>query len=76
MNFDNKYSFGQVNYGYSRLAGKWEFKFPVSGAEFVFLAPAGGKDKAAKIASIITGALKRGGKLDGLARANIERVLA
>lgn len=75
-NFDNKYNFGSVQYGYSRAMGKWEFRFPVSGTEFSLLLNAGGKVKAAKVASIITGALKRKGELDGLARANIERILA
>ena len=75
-NFDKNYSVSGVNFNYSRVTRKWEFNFQgVSGAN-TLLVPAGGKDKAHKVASIVAGAVKRSGGMDGLARANIARVLA
>jgi len=46
-----------------------------SGA-MTLLVSAGGKEKAHKVASILEGAIKRSGSVDGMARANIARILA
>lgn len=75
-NFDNKYSVGSVEFNYSRFSRKWEFSFKgQSGSNNTVLLPAGGKDKAHKIASILNGAIKRNGAIDGLARSNINRLV-
>ena len=47
-----------------------------SGSIMTLLVSAGGKDRAYKVASILEGAIKRSGSVDGLARANIDRILA
>jgi hypothetical protein len=76
-NFDKQYNSGNVSYNYSRFSKKWEFSFVArSGSIMTLLVSAGGKENAHKVASILEGAIKRNGSIDGLARANIERILA
>ena len=76
-NLDKQYNSGNVQYNYSRFSKKWEFSFVAkSGSIMTLLVSAGGKDRAHKVASILEGAIKRSGSVDGLAMANIERILA
>ena len=58
-------------YGYKVQNKKWNFTF---GTDTV-LVKCKGQDCAHKIAKIIGGAVKRSGKMDGLARKNILYVL-
>ena len=68
----NQTIFAGVSYSYSRQFKKWQFKM---GNDYSFLVACGGKENAAKVASIASGCIKRGKKtLDGMARANIDRV--
>ena len=75
-NFDKQYTSGNVQYNYSRFFKKWEFSFVAKSGAMIVLVPAGGKENAHKVASILEGAIKRSGSIDGLARANIDRIFA
>ena len=75
-NFDKQYNSGNVQYNYSRFSKKWEFSFVAKSGAMTLLVSAGGKEKAHKVASILEGAIKRSGSVDGMARANIARILA
>ena len=71
-----QYKLGKVTYGYSLQSKKWEFKVK----DFTFLVVAKGTDskQRASIARLVeAGYVRTGGDgIGGLARANIENVLA
>jgi hypothetical protein len=74
-NYSN--SVGTVNYGYSRASKKWEFELP-NNQTFLTPVPGSGEEKkelANKIANILNGAFVRSGEIDGLARANVNRLV-
>jgi hypothetical protein len=63
---------GNLSYGYKRNFRKWAFTLETN----TRLLAAHGAEQGHKIARIIAGSLKRSGNLvDGLASANIDRVL-
>lgn len=62
---------GELTYGFSRSYRKWYF---TAGRE-TFLFPCHGQEQGHKVAHIIVGSFKRCGTLDGLARANITRII-
>ena len=66
---------GQVKYSYSLNSKKWEFVLvPVNQ---IFLTPVPGRaEMAAKIANVLLGSIKRAGGIDGLARANIAKIVS
>jgi hypothetical protein len=58
--------------------GKWQFSHVAAdGFSFEYKEFVGGREKAGKVANIVTGAMKRteGRGLDNLARANITKIL-
>ncbi len=61
----------KIDYSFSRTFRKWKFSLP-NGVEYI--TRCGGAEQADKAASILAGAFKRGGKVDNLARAGIERL--
>ena len=70
-----QYTLGEVTYGYSLQSKKWEFKIK----DFTFLSPCpGGKEMGEKISRLVAAGYIRtkGNGIGGLARSNIERVLA
>ena len=68
------YNYEQVSYGYSIRIKKW--KFTVKQHSFLFAVK--GKETADKISHLIQAGLIRskGKSIDGLARANIAKVMA
>lgn len=69
MKLRNTYICDKVTYGSAGY--KWAFKWPGNTVMVDCL----GRKQADKVARIVNGSLKRGGKLDNLARANISAVL-
>ena len=61
----------QVAYNYSLKSKKWEFKFDQT---TLLVKMSGGQKKAQKVANVIAGAIKRVGRLDNLARANVDKI--
>lgn len=61
-----------ITYGYKRAYRKWEFVTP----DRTVLIACKGADVAHKVASVLAGAIKRSGKIDNLARNNVDRILA
>jgi hypothetical protein len=61
-----------VKYGWNRGARKWQFTI----GTYSFLTKCGGKAVADDVAKQIAGSIKRGGKIDGLARKKIAAVVA
>ena len=59
-----------LTYGYSIQLRKWMFKSD----KHCILVRCKGNAIGHKVASIIAGALKRKGEIDGLARANISKI--
>jgi len=68
------YSNGSVTYSYSLNSKKWEFNIPAIQATFLTPVP-GRSQMAAKIANVLAGSAKRSNSIDGLARANISKIL-
>lgn len=68
------YTHEKVTYGYSPRIKKWEFKVK----KHSFLFSVKGSETAHKIAHLINAGLVRtkGNSIDGLARANIAKVMA
>lgn len=62
---------GVLTYGYKREFSKWVFRV----AKSTLIIPCHGQEQAHKVANLIDGAIKRCGNIDGLARANIDRVV-
>lgn len=63
---------GPMTYGYNRNYRKWGFRI----GNNVQIIACHGKEQGHKVANIIAGSVKRSGKLvDGLANANIQKVL-
>jgi len=70
-----QYTVGEVTYGYSLKSKKWEFKIK----DFTFLSPCpGGNEMGEKFAKIVAAGYVRtkGNGIGGLARSNIDRLLA
>lgn len=66
------YNTGAVNYTFSIPNKKWTF----SNGSFTFITSCpGGRKTADKVANIVNGSLKRCNALDGLARANISKII-
>lgn len=64
---------GPLTYGYKREFRKWGFTVDKRTA----IIPCHGKEQGHKVARIIAGSVKRAGVLvDGMARSNIEKILA
>lgn len=64
---------GTLTYGYVRKYRKWAFTF-TQPENFSLLYPCKGGEQGHKVANIIAGSIKRCGKVDGLARANIAKL--
>jgi hypothetical protein len=67
-----------INYGYSRQSRKWEFHLKPVNSVFLTPVPGVGEEKeklALQIANILKGAIIRSAGVDGLARANINRLV-
>jgi hypothetical protein len=61
---------GLMNYEYVRRFRKWVFQIDT----FRWLITCHGKTQAHKVARIISGSLKRSGKVDGMGYANIKTI--
>lgn len=63
-----------IEYTYSVNARGWTFKIPAIKYEFIAHFR-GGAEIAHKICNILSGAVKRCGEIDGLARRNIDLII-
>jgi len=63
------YLHNEISFGYSKQLKKWIFQY----GNFSLIQTCHGLENAQKIASIVGGAMKRGG-MDGMARSNITKL--
>lgn len=61
---------GVIKYQYQ--GKKWAFLMPNNN---VFLEACGGRERAERVAGAVSGAFKRAGQMDNLARANVKMIL-
>ena len=68
---------GIVSYHYDATSRKWVFVIPAMAKreEYTLLASIRGVNQAHKVGSLVLGAARRAGRVDGLARHHINQVL-